>query len=79
MLYLDQKRNRRLFMAVSIIATALLMAVMVPGINVVGIMFAAATINIILYYSMPDQYSKAYLKRHSSRTGWLIGEAGRIE
>ena len=67
MLYLDQTRNRRLFMVVSIISTALLMAVFVPGINVVGIMFAAATINIILYYSMPDRYSKAYLKRHTYR------------
>ncbi len=79
MLYLDQTRNRRLFMAVSIITTALLIAVMVPGINVVGIMFAAATINIILYYSMPDRHSKAYLKRHACRIGWLGGEAGRIE
>ena len=79
MLYLDQTRNRRLFMVVSIISTALLMAVFVPGINVVGIMFAAATINIILYYSMPDRYSNAYLKQHSYRFGWLTGEAGRIE
>ena len=79
MLYLDQKRNRRLFMVVSIITTALLMAVMVPGINVVGIMLAAATINIILYYLLPDRYSTAYLKRHTCRIGCLGGEAGRIE
>ncbi len=60
MLYLDQTRNRQLFMAGSIIATITFVAAVVPGINAVGIIMAAATLNILVYYAMPDRYSKAY-------------------
>ena len=79
MLYLDQTRNRRLFMAVTITTTALLMAVVAPGINVVGIMLAAATINIIIYYAMPDRYSKAYMQHRPGPIDWLRGKSRRLE
>ena len=60
MLYLDQPRNRCLFMTVSIIATIGLIAVLIPGINLVGIMMAGATINILVYYLLPDRFSKPH-------------------
>ena len=67
MLYLDQSHNRAMFMAVSVIATVTLTAVMVPGINAVGVLMAAATINIFVYYALPDRFSKAYMKKYSYR------------
>jgi len=67
MLYLDQSRNRSMFMAVSVIATATLTAVMVPGINAVGIFMTAATINILVYYALPDRFSKDYMEKYSYR------------
>ena len=70
MLYLDQPQNRRIFMAVSIIATGTSMAVLVPGINAVGIFMVVATINILVYYALPDKYSKAYREKHSYRFHW---------
>ncbi|UCB55810.1 MAG: hypothetical protein JSW45_04590 [Thiotrichales bacterium] len=79
MLYLDQPRNRRLFMAVSIISTVGLIAILVPGMNMVGIMMATATINIIAYYLLPDHYSRAYLERHPSRFDLLAAKAGGAE
>ena len=67
MLYLDQPRNRAMFMAVSVIATVTLIAIMVPGINAVGIFMAAATVNILVYYALPDRFSKDYMKKYSYR------------
>ena len=79
MLYLDQKRNRALFMAVSIIATSAVTAVMVPGINAVGIFMVVATINILVYYALPDKYSNAFMEKQRYRFGALTGEAGSFE
>ena len=67
MLYLDQKRNRLLFMAVSILATVALVALIMPGINVVGIFMAVATLNILVYYALPDKYSQAYMNKYHRR------------
>ena len=67
MLYLDQTRNRKLFMAGSIIATVVLVAVLVPGINAVGVIMAAAIMNILVYYAMPDSYSPAFMVEHGRR------------
>lgn len=67
MLYLDQPRNRAMFMAVSVIATVTLIATMVPGINAVGIFMAAATVNILVYYALPDRFSKDYMEKYSYR------------
>lgn len=67
MLYLDQTRNRKLFMAGSIAATVAVVAVMVPGINAVGVIMAAATMNILVYYAMPDSYSPAFMAEHMRR------------
>ena len=67
MLYLDQTRNRKLFMAGSIIATVVLVAVLVPGINAVGVIMAAAIMNILVYYAMPDSYSPAFMAEHRRR------------
>jgi hypothetical protein len=66
MLHLEQTRSRVLFMAASTIATAALMAT-IPGINAVGVLLAAAVINIPLYYSLPDRSSKAYTQRRLNR------------
>lgn len=57
MLHLEQTRSRFIFMTVSTIATATLMAT-VPGINAVGVLLATAVINIPVYYALPDRYSK---------------------
>ena len=67
MLNLDQPRNRAMFMAVSVIATVTLTAFMVPGINAVGIFMAAATVNILVYYALPDRFSKDYKEKYSYR------------
>ena len=67
MLYLDQPRNRAMFMAVSVIATVTLTAFTVPGINAVGIFMAAATVNILVYYALPDRFSKDYKEKYSYR------------
>ena len=67
MLYLDQARNRKLFMSGSIIATIALVALLVPGINAVGVIMAAAILNIVVYYAMPDRYSPAYMEKRMRR------------
>jgi len=66
-LYLDQARNRKLFMSGSIIATIALVALLVPGINAVGVIMAAAILNIFVYYAMPDSYSPAYMEKRMLR------------
>ena len=68
MLYLEKTRNRMMFMAITIIASLALVALAVPGINAVGIMFAAATFNILVYYALPDNYSKGYTEEYSGRS-----------
>ena len=67
MLYLDQTRNRLMFISTTTIVTVILFASLVPGINAVGVLLAAAVINILVYYSLPDSYSPAYRKQHSHR------------
>ena len=67
MLYLDQTRNRKLFMSGSIMASVVLVAVLVPCINAVGVIIAAATMNILVYYALPDSYSPAFMAKHTRR------------
>ena len=66
MLYLEQTRSRIMFMTASTIATVTLMAT-VEGINAVGILLAAACVNIPVYYALPDRYSKTYTQKHQNR------------
>jgi len=67
MLYLEQTRSRVMFMTASTIATATFFMAMVPGINAVGVLLATAVINILVYYALPDRYSKAYMQKHPNR------------
>jgi len=67
MLYLEQKRNRVMFMTVSTIATVTFIITTAQGINAVGVLLAAAVINIIVYYALPDRYSKAYMRKNLNR------------
>ena len=59
MLYLEQTRNRAMFMAASTIATVTFLIATIQGINAVGVLLATAVINILVYYALPDTYSKA--------------------
>jgi len=54
-------------MTASTIATATFFMAMVPGINAVGVLLATAVINILVYYALPDRYSKAYMQKHPNR------------
>ena len=67
MLYLEQTRNRLMFMTLSIVLSVVVFATMIQGINAVGVLLAASTINILVYYGLPDRYSKAYIEKHSNR------------
>lgn len=67
MLNLEKTRNRMMFMAITCIASFAFVALSVPGINAVGIMFAGAVFNILVYYALPDSYSKAYMDKYSGR------------
>jgi hypothetical protein len=66
MLYLEQTRNRAMFMAASTIATVTFLIVTIQGINAVGVLLATAVINILVYYALPDSYSKAYRRKETS-------------
>jgi len=66
MLYLEQTRSRVMFITATTVATVALMAT-VQGINAVGVLLAAAVINIPLYYALPDRYSKTYMQKHQNR------------
>ncbi len=68
MLYLERTRSRIIFMTASTIATVALMTT-IQGINAVGVILAAAVINIPLYYALPDRYSKAYTQKYPNRLG----------
>jgi len=67
MFYLEQKRNRVMFMIISSIASIAVSAVLIQGINAVGILMVTAIINIFVYYALPDGYSKAYMKKFQNR------------
>ena len=67
MLNLEKTRNRMMFMIITILASFAVVALSVPGINAVGIMFAVAVFNILVYYALPDTYSSAYMDRYSGR------------
>ena len=67
MLYMEQKRNRIFLMAISTIASVALSAVLIQGINAVGILMATAIINIFVYYALPDRYGHAYQKKQMDR------------
>ena len=73
MQYLEYTRNRIVFISATTIATAVLFAVIVHGINAVGVLLATAVINILVYYALPDRYSPAYIKKHSTRAGSIDG------
>ena len=65
MLYLEQTRNRAIFMAASTIATVTFLIATIQGINAVGVLLATAVINILVYYALPDRYSKTYRRKQS--------------
>ncbi len=67
MLYLDQTRNRLMLMTASTAATVTLLIASVHWINAVGVIFTAAVINIFVYYTLPDSYSKAYTQKYLNR------------
>lgn len=67
MLYLERTRSRVMFMTASTIATATFFVAMIQGINAVGVLMATAVINILVYYALPDGYSKSYMQRHPNR------------
>lgn len=67
MLYLEQTRSRVMFMTTSTIATATLLVATVQGINAVGVLLATAVINIIVYYALPDRYSRSYMQNNPNR------------
>ena len=67
MLYLEHTRSRIMFMTASTIATAVICIAMVHGINAVGVLLATAVVNILVYYALPDRYSKAYMQKHPNR------------
>ena len=78
MLYLEYTRNRIVFISATTIATAVLFAVTVHGINAVGVLLATALINILVYYALPDRYSPAYLNKYSiSETETLLSQSRR--
>ncbi len=67
MLYLEQKFNRIIFMSISTIASVALLAVLIEGINAVGVFMGAAIINFLVYYSLPDKFSKHYMEKQPNR------------
>jgi hypothetical protein len=54
-------------MAITTIASAAFLAVAIQGINAVGVMLGAAIINIFVYYSLPDKFSKEFVKKYQHR------------
>ena len=72
MFYLEHKRNRALFLAASTIATVTFLIATIQGINAVGVLLAAAVINIIVYYALPDRYSDAYRQKHTLKCPCLM-------
>jgi ABC-type Mn2+/Zn2+ transport system permease subunit len=66
MLYPEQTRSRIIFITATTVATVTLMAT-VQGINAVGVLLAAAFINIPVYYALPDRHSEAYTQKHQNR------------
>lgn len=67
MLNLEQKRNRMVFMTISTIISIALTAILIQGINAVGVLLAAAIVNIFVYYALPNKYSEAYSKQYLNR------------
>lgn len=67
MLYLEQTRSRFMFMTASTITTAAVLIATIHGINAVGVFLTTAVINILVYYALPDRYSKAYMQKHPNR------------
>jgi len=68
MLYLEEKRNRVVFMTISTITSVAFSALLIQGINAVGVLMAAAIINIFVYYALPDRHSKAHIKKYQKRS-----------
>lgn len=67
MLYLEHKRNRIILMTVSIIVVAALSALLIEGINAVGVLMATSIINIFVYYALPGRYSREYMDQYLNR------------
>jgi O-antigen/teichoic acid export membrane protein len=67
MLNLEQKRNRLMFMTMSTIISIALTAILIQGINAVGVLLAAAIVNIFVYYALPNKYSESYSKQYLNR------------
>jgi len=56
-----------MFIAASAIATATFVMATIQGINAVGVILVTAVINILVYYALPDSYSKTYMQKHPHR------------
>jgi len=56
-----------MFIAALTIATAIFVMATIQGINAVGVILVTAVINILVYYALPDRYSKAYMQKHPHR------------
>ncbi len=67
MLNLEQRRNRMVFMTMSTIISIALTTMLIQGINAVGVLLAAAIVNIFVYYALPNKYSEAYSKQYLNR------------
>jgi O-antigen/teichoic acid export membrane protein len=64
---MEQTRNRLMLMTISTIISVALTAILIQGINAVGVLLAAAIVNIFVYYALPNKYSEAYSKRYLNR------------
>lgn len=53
-----------MFITASTIATATFVMATIQGINAVGVILVTAVINILVYYALPDRYSKSYMQKH---------------
>ena len=67
MLHLEHKRNRLLLMTISILVSAVLAALLIKGINAVGVLMVTLIINIVVYYALPGRYSRAYIDKYMHR------------
>ena len=64
MLYLEQRRNRVILMVISSVTSATVAALLIQGINAVGVLMATLIINVLVYYALPGRYSKAYMEKY---------------
>ena len=54
-------------MTISILVTAVMAALLIKGINAVGVLMVTLIINIVVYYALPGRYSRDYADRYQKR------------